>query len=175
MNDAHRVKVDGRDAGFAEVIPPKGKEDPVIAMVSQLMDSAFYVPGTKIRFGLDPVIGLVPGVGDSAGTLVSVALIGMSARYGIPKIVLARMALNAAINGVVGSVPFAGDAFSIWFKSNKKNYELLKTHAESRAVSTRGHWLFVAGLIAAVLLIVGLSLAVTITLWLAVFSFVFGH
>src|SRR5690242_9777983 len=115
-----KVKIDGVDAGYAKVIPPQEQEgahsgDPWIRLIAGLMDTAFRLPGTNVRFGIDPLIGLFPGVGDGAGALVSVFLIAMSARYGIPKIVLARMALNALINGVVGTLPFAGDLFSFWF------------------------------------------------------------
>ncbi len=176
MNEARRVRVDGREAGFAEVVRPGGKsvqDDAMIALAAQLMDSMFHLPGTRIRFGLDPLVGLIPGVGDGAGTLVSVAIIGMSARYRVPKIVLARMALNAAINGVIGTVPVAGDVFSVWFKSNQMNYDLLRKHAGRAGGSTRGDWLFVGGLIAAVVLLVGLAFAWTIAFWIAFFRWVF--
>jgi hypothetical protein len=165
MSNARRkVKIDGVEAGYAEAIPPRpfseglDSGDPWIRLISGLMDTAFRVPGTKVRFGVDPLIGLFPGIGDGAGAVVSVFLIGMSARYGLPKIVLARMALNALINGVIGTVPFAGDLFSVWFKSNAANYELLRKHAGPRRASTTWDWMFVGGLIGAVLLGIGLAL-----------------
>jgi len=164
MSESRRkVKIDGVEAGYAEVIPPRpfaeglDSGDPWIRLVSGLMDTAFRLPGTNVRFGLDPVIGLFPGVGDGAGAVVSALLIAMSARYGLPKIVLARMALNALINGVVGTVPFAGDLFSVWFKSNAANYELLRKHAGPLRASTTGDWVFVGGLIGGVMLGIGLA------------------
>lgn len=170
-----RVKVDGQEAGYAEVVPPRASgnggiggagafaNDPVIAAVAKLMDTAFRVPGTGIRFGLDPLIGLCPGLGDGAGSLVSVALIGMSARYGIPKIVLVRMALNVILNAVLGLIPGAGDLFSVFFKSNVRNYALFQQHAGARRVSTRGDWLFVGGLLGAVMTVV--LMAMMLSFW----------
>lgn len=170
-----RVKIDGEEAGYAEVIPPgegvKGgrssrgraagagntaggagaqQQDPMMALISHIMDNLFRLPGTNVRFGVDPLIGLVPGVGDGAGALVSLFLIGMSARHGVPKIVLTRMGLNVILNTVGGLLPFGGDLFSVFFKSNAKNYALFQQHAGARRASTKGDWLFVGGLCAVV-------------------------
>src|SRR5215203_2338041 len=105
-------------ARAVKIDPPKAEptalDDPFIALVSRLMDSAFVIPGTKIRFGLDPLIGLWPGIGDGASALTSIVLLLKSARYGVPRIVLARMALNVVLNGTVGALPIVGDAFSFW-------------------------------------------------------------
>jgi hypothetical protein len=136
----------------------KDQTDPFLAFVARLMDTAFTIPGTNIRFGLDPVIGLIPGIGDCVATLISTLLILQSARYRLPKIVLTRMALNVLINAAVGAVPFVGDIFSVFFRSNARNYALLQRHAGARRTSTIGDWLFVAGLIGAMLLIVVLIL-----------------
>ncbi|HEX8296367.1 MAG TPA: DUF4112 domain-containing protein [Chthoniobacteraceae bacterium] len=160
---AREIKVD-------EVIPSgqptrlSPANDPLVAMIARLMDTAFVVPGTNIRFGLDALIGLIPGLGDTAGALVSTALILQSSRYGVPKIVLARMALNVLINTAAGSVPLLGDAFSVYFKSNARNYELLQRHSGPRRKSTSQDWLFVVGLIALMLLIVGLIIIGAVTL-----------
>ena len=130
--------------------------DPLLALLARLMDTAFVIPGTNIRFGLDPIIGLIPGFGDTAGALVSTFLLLQSSRRGVPKIVLARMAMNVLINSAVGTLPVVGDAFSIYFKSNKKNYDLLQRHAGAARARTTTDWIFVGGLILAMLLIVGL-------------------
>jgi hypothetical protein len=143
-----------------EVLPPGApnegdfeRDERFIRFVSQLMDTMFVIPGTNIRFGLDPIIGLLPGVGDAADALISAFLISRAARYGIPKIILARMALNVLINTLGGSLPIIGDAFSVWWKSNVMNYELLRKHAASRRrAAISGDWLFVIGLIAALVL-----------------------
>ena len=175
-----RVKVDGVDAGEAEVIPPgrsgagmgagarsagssasgaagQAVDDPLIQMIAQLMDSAFQIPGTKIRVGLDPLMGLIPGLGDYLSAMVSVVLVGLSSRYGVPKIVIARMVTNVLVNTFVGSIPVAGDFFSVWFKSNALNYELLQKHAGPRRASTRGDWVFFGLLVGGMVLVLGLA------------------
>lgn len=138
-----------------EVLPGRETEferdERFIRFISQLMDSAFVIPGTNIRFGLDPIIGLLPGVGDTADALISTFLIARSAQYGVPKIVVLRMLMNVLINTVFGSLPVIGDAFSVWWKSNAMNYELLRKHATARRRPTRGDWLFVIGIIGAML------------------------
>jgi len=124
------------------------RDEKFIRFVSQLMDTMFVIPGTNIRFGLDPIIGLIPGLGDSADAVISAYLIARSARYGVPKIILARMALNVLINTVGGALPVIGDAFSVWWKSNAMNYALLQKHAEgSRRAPSRTDWFFMIGLI----------------------------
>jgi hypothetical protein len=136
-------------------------DDPFIALVARLMDNAFTIPGTRLRFGLDPIIGLVAGYGDAATALTSLLLLWRSARYDVPKIVLAQMALNIVLNSTVGAIPLAGDAFSFWFKSNDRNYALLQKHAGTGA-STRSSWLFVLlllGGVAAVLVLTVIAYA----------------
>ncbi|MDB6154759.1 MAG: conserved rane protein of unknown function [Chthoniobacteraceae bacterium] len=139
-------------------------DDPLIALVARLMDSVFTLPGTKIRFGLDPLIGLIPGVGDTASAVVSMLLIFQSARYGMPRIVLARMALNVLLNTIFGSVPVIGDFFSLWFKSNNMNYALLRKHAGQRRTASSTDWLFVIGLLALLLGAVVLVIIGAVTL-----------
>ncbi len=159
MGEPRKVRIDGQEAGYAESLPPRGAmEDPLIALVAHLMDNAFRVPGTRWRVGLDPLLGLIPGVGDGTGALVSVALLGASVRYGVPKVVLVRMAFNVMLNTVVGVIPGVGDVFSAWFKSNALNYRLLQKHGGARRASTTGDWLFVGGLIASILLVAVLAL-----------------
>jgi hypothetical protein len=131
---------------------PVGADDPFLAFMAQILDTAFTIPGTKIRFGFDPIIGLLPGVGDTAMALTSLMLIWRSARHGLPRIVLARMALNVLINAAVGAIPVGGDIFSIFFRSNAMNYELFRKHAGAPGVSTRSDWLFVGALIFGTLL-----------------------
>jgi hypothetical protein len=90
------------------------------------MDDFLGFPGTKFRFGLDPIIGLLPGIGDVASAIISALALVYAARYGLPKILLTRMATNILVNELVGIIPGLGDAFSFWFKSNVRNYELLR-------------------------------------------------
>lgn len=130
-------------------------DDPFIAFMAKMMDTAFVVPGTNIRFGLDPILGLVPGLGDTLTSFISTFLIFQSARYGVPKVVIARMAMNVMANTVIGAIPVAGDAFSVYFKSNAKNYELLRRHAGTQQrKSTAGDWAFVIAVLAVVVSVI---------------------
>ena len=129
-------------------------DDPAIAFVARMMDTVFTIPGTNIRFGLDPILGLVPGLGDTATAIISALLIAQSARYGVPRVILARMAGNVLLNTALGSVPLVGDAFSVWFKSNARNYDLLRRHANTRRPGTWRDWAFVLVLLGTILALV---------------------
>ncbi|HYE00892.1 MAG TPA: DUF4112 domain-containing protein [Alphaproteobacteria bacterium] len=96
-----------------------------LEQIAQVMDSAFTVPGTEYRFGLDFLIGLVPGIGDAITTGIGAYLVWEARRLGAPKTLLIRMAGNVAIDGVVGSVPLIGDLFDAGFKANRRNLRLL--------------------------------------------------
>jgi len=146
--------------------PPKGSVpvDPFVALIARLMDNAFVIPGTGIRFGLDPLLGLIPALGATATSLISIAVIAMSARRGVPKVVLGRMAINVLINAAIDSVPVLGDIGSVFFRSNARNYELLRKHAGTARSSTTGDWFFLIALLAGVLLVIGLMLAGTVAL-----------
>jgi hypothetical protein len=130
-------------------------EDPLGAAIARLMDTVFTIPGTNIRFGLDSIIDLFPGIGDAVGALISSVLIAHAAKMGVPRIVHARMAGSVVINSVVGAIPFLGAVLSVFYRSNVKNYELLKLHAGGSRVSTQGDWLFVGALLAAMLIVLG--------------------
>src|SRR5438105_4275030 len=108
----------------------------LMAAIARFMDDVFVIPGTNIRFGLDPLIGLIPGFGDAAGAVISTLLLIQGGRAGVPKIVLMRMAMNVFINTALGAVPFVGDAFSVFFKSNVRNLALLERHAVAGRRST---------------------------------------
>jgi hypothetical protein len=116
-----------------------------------LMDDLIRVPVLGWRFGLDALVGLIPGFGDTATSLASFYILVNAVRYGVPKITLLRMGLNIGIDYVVGSIPFVGDVLDAWWKSNRRNLELLRKRAtvsaeEARAGST-SDWLFVGGII----------------------------
>jgi hypothetical protein len=96
--------------------------------IAMLMDSAVVIPGTNITVGLDALIGLVPGVGDTATTLISLWMVKEAHALGVPKHVLARMVGNIALDGIVGAVPLLGDAFDVLWRSNRRNMKLLREH-----------------------------------------------
>jgi Domain of unknown function (DUF4112) len=126
------------------------------------MDDFLRVPGTKLRFGLDPIIGLLPGIGDVTSAIVSAVAFVHAARSGVPKILLARMAMNILINELVGIIPGLGDAFSFWFKSNVRNYELLRRYSAAPAGSRRGDWIFVIAILSLLFVIVCAGFIVTL-------------
>ncbi len=102
-----------------------------IRKFSRLMDSAFSIPGTKFRIGLDPIIGLVPGAGDIVDTAFSAYLIYLATRFNIPQKTLGKMIYNIGLEAVVGSVPLIGDIFDAFYKSNMRNLALLEEHLEA--------------------------------------------
>jgi hypothetical protein len=114
------------------------------------LDEAFLVPGTRIRFGWDAIIGMVPWAGDVLTALLGVAILVSAHRMRVPGIVLVRMLLNLAIDLLIGLVPFAGDIADVFWKANTKNMTLLERHAASPMPATAGDWWFVAGLTALV-------------------------
>ncbi len=131
--------------------------------IAQLLDSAFCIPGTRIRIGLDPLLGLFPGIGDVIANLIGSSILFLATQLQVPKIIMTRMALNMGINTVLGAIPGIGDLFSIWFRSNEKNARLLRrytTHTTTRA--TLGDWVFVICLILALFSIVGGTLALVV-------------
>jgi hypothetical protein len=100
--------------------------------LAKLFDTALVVPGTNIRFGLDALIGLFPGIGDLITTATSLYIVYEARRLGAPKHLILRMIGNIAVDGVVGAVPVVGDAFDVLFRSNRRNMELLRRHVEGR-------------------------------------------
>ena len=99
-----------------------------VELLARLMDTQFQIPGTKMRFGLDPLIGLVPGVGDFTGFLVSGYMILICARNGASGFLLARMTLNILIDALIGSIPAIGDLFDFAYKANRRNLKLMQQH-----------------------------------------------
>jgi hypothetical protein len=124
-----------------------------IARVTRLLDELIRVPGTPIRVGLDPIIGLIPVVGDVVAAGAGAWVIAEAARFGVPRVVLARMVLNLLVDLGIGAIPFLGDAYDLFFHSNTRNLELFRRHALDPAASTRNEQAFLAGLL---LLVVGL-------------------
>ena len=107
-----------------------------ITAVAKLMDSLFAIPGTRIRLGVDSLLGLVPVVGDIASQAVAAYLIWEARKLGVPKFTLWRMVGNTLIDTVVGAVPFVGDAFDVAFRANMKNLRLLQRHLEKQGYAT---------------------------------------
>jgi hypothetical protein len=128
------------------------------------MDDLIRIPGTNFRVGIDPLIGLIPGLGDTGAAMVSAMALIQAARHGLPKIVLARMATNILLNELIGIVPVIGDAFSFWFKSNARNHRLIQQHTAGLRKAGRGDWIFVIGVLVLLALLVGVGIAVSLFL-----------
>jgi hypothetical protein len=118
-----------------------------------LLDSAFKVPGTNIRFGLDAIIGIVPGLGDLVAPVFTVILLGTALKMRVPAVVLTRMVLIAGIDMLLGLVPLAGDIGDVFWKADLRNMALLERHARPGVPPTRGDYWFVLGCIGAVVAI----------------------
>lgn len=93
-----------------------------------LLDTSIVIPGTRWRFGVDPLLGLIPGAGDIAGAALSGYIVFEAWRLGVSPAVLARMIVNVAADTLVGAVPIAGDVFDAWWKANRRNVDLLRRH-----------------------------------------------
>ena len=132
------------------------------------MDDLFRVPVLGWRFGLDALIGLIPGLGDTTTSLVSFYILAAAVRYRVPKITLLRMGLNIGIDYLVGSLPFVGDVADAWWKSNQMNLDLLRKRATVPAEEARegrtSDWLFVGGLILGLVALAIASAAISLYL-----------
>ena len=105
--------------------------------VANLLDSAFVIPGTKQRVGIDAIIGLVPGVGDLATTLLSSYIVWEARNLGVSKLALTRMLTNLGIHATVGSIPVLGDVFDAFFRVNQRNMRILRAQLERRPAAIR--------------------------------------
>jgi hypothetical protein len=119
--------------------------------LARLLDSAVTVPGTNIRFGADSLIGLIPGLGDIAGAVLSGYIVLVATRLGAPASVVARMLLNIGVDTVVGSVPVLGDLFDVAWKSNQMNVALLERHLGAPIATRRtSRWLVTGVIVVAI-------------------------
>jgi len=124
-----------------------------ISRVTKMLDELVEVPGTPIKVGLDPIIGLIPIVGDAVSALAGGWVILEASRFGVPRVVLARMILNLSVDLAIGAIPFLGDLYDFVFHSNSRNLALFRKHALDPDASTRGEQALFIGL---ALLIVGI-------------------
>jgi hypothetical protein len=143
--------------------------DRTLKALEVLLDEAFGVPGTNVRFGLDGIIGLVPGIGDVLAGLLSLVIPLAAWIRGVPYVTLVRMAANLGIGVLVGSIPFFGDIFDIFWKANRRNYLLLCRHLDEPRRHTARDWGFLLLLAVALALVFTIPLVLTVWLiiWLA--------
>ena len=138
------------------------------------MDEVFRVPVLGWRFGLDALLGLIPGLGDTSTSLVSFYILAAAVRYRVPKITMLRMGLNIAFDYVIGSLPLVGDVADAWWKSNRMNLDLLRKRATVSAEEARSgrasDWLFVGGIIVVLILLALGSAAISIYILAKIFN-----
>jgi hypothetical protein len=116
--------------------------DENLELLSRVLDTWFRVPGTQIRFGLDGIIGFVPGVGDVLAGLASCIIVLAAFFRGVPGVTIARMVVNLAVEVVVGMVPVLGNLFDIGWRANRRNYHLLEQSLAVTKRSTAKDWMF---------------------------------
>jgi hypothetical protein len=122
--------------------------------IADLLDNAFLVPGTSYRVGLDPIVGVLPVLGDLISPLFTIGMLLQARQLGVPKVVQARMLINVAVDALVGSIPVLGDLFDFAWKANDMNLGLLELHAREERHGSRGDYAFVTLMI---VLVVGLA------------------
>jgi len=134
-------------------------------LLAKILNTTVRIPATRIYLRLDPLLGLIPGLGNILTHLIGTVILILTARLQVLQIVIARMRLNLLINGVVGAIPIAGDLFSIWFRSHARNAELLRRAASQPHRETQQARLYVAGIIGGTIV---LLLAIAAVLWIVV-------
>jgi hypothetical protein len=98
--------------------------------IARLLDTAFIVPGTNIRFGIEAIIRLMPGIGDAVASALSCVILIEAHRLGVPRAVLVRMIANVLLEGTAGAVPVVGDMFDIVFRANRRNIRILRDYMQ---------------------------------------------
>jgi len=154
-----------------EILPPprapvRGLTDEQLDHLAAVLDDLFHIPGTKIRFGLDPIVGLVPGLGDIITGLLSFLIVFAAWQRGLPRVALSRMVINIGIDTLLGSIPIVGDLFDTVWKSNRMNYNLLVRYRGGvRTGLVARDWLFFVLLVLSIAATVVLPIVVVIGLF----------
>jgi hypothetical protein len=130
--------------------------------IAALLDDMWRIPGTQIRFGLDALIGWVPGIGDAMAGVASFVIVFASWRRGVASVTLARMVANILLETTLGAIPVAGDIFHVFWKANRRNYRLLLREKEFPGAKTGRDWIFIAVVLFAILVVVGIPIAILI-------------
>jgi hypothetical protein len=149
-----------------QAIPPSSADDqlpqlaPELQLLADWMDGVFRVPGVGWRFGLDAILGFIPGIGDTATSVASLYILTAAHRYGVTRTTLLRMALNVVLDAVVGAIPLVGDIFDVYWKSNQRNVAILKRHmlavpSEQRHLQRADRWFVVLLVTVLALLLIG--------------------
>lgn len=140
----------------------------IVRAIRKVMDEAVPVPGTRIRFGLDALLGLIPGVGDAGSAAVSAYLLRAAHNLGVPTVVMVRMLGNIFVDALIGFVPVIGDYLDVLYKANAKNARLIEEAVVNRETTAKASWWRLVAVFAAFLVIVlgGFVGTVLLTKWL---------
>ena len=130
--------------------------------IAALLDDMFRIPGTQIRFGLDALIGWIPGIGDALAGMASFLIVFAAWRRGVQAITLVRMIANVLLETALGAIPVAGDVFHVVWKANRRNYKLLIREREQPGANARRDWLFLALILFTALAAVAIPIAILI-------------
>jgi hypothetical protein len=139
--------------------------DENLDLLAHVLDDWFQIPGTSIRFGIDGIVGLVPGLGDILTGLASCILVVAAWFRGVPYVTLLRMVVNLGIDVGIGAIPILGDAFDIAWKANRRNYELMTRHLRQPRKHTWKDWGFLCAIVAGLMGI--FMLPALVILWIA--------
>jgi len=140
---------------------------------AELLDSRFRIPGTNIRFGIDPILSLFPGLGDLTSPVFALVLIVHGLYSAVPKIVMLRMVLNALIDALIGVVPIVGNVGDVFFRANIANLALLARHSHPGVRPSTGDYLFVFGILALAVIVALVPVGLAIWLFSAIWSRLF--
>ena len=143
-------------------MPRQRNSNEQLDYIAALLDDMWRIPGTKIRFGLDAVIGWVPGIGDALAGVASCFIVFASWRRGVPTVTLTRMVANILLESTIGAIPVVGDIFHIAWKANRRNYRLLLREKEQPGLNTKRDWMFLSVLLLMVIVAVGIPIGILI-------------
>jgi Domain of unknown function (DUF4112) len=155
LTDAESIRISDRETlEFPNAGRDRDATGPAIDLekLAHWLDSVFEIPGLRLRFGIDAILGLVPGLGDTASAFASIYILQSASKFGVSRFTLARMTLNILVDLTVGAIPFLGDIFDVYWKANRRNVALLQRHMSSNPTAERklrrSDALFVAGMVA---------------------------
>jgi hypothetical protein len=143
-------------------MPLQLSSDEHLDYIAALLDDRFRIPGTQIRFGLDALIGWVPGIGDAMAGIASFLIVFAAWRRGVQAVTLVRMIANVLLETTLGAIPVAGDVFHIFWKANRRNYRLLIREKEQPGSNTGRDWMFLAIILSTVIAAAGIPIGLLI-------------
>jgi Domain of unknown function (DUF4112) len=130
--------------------------------IAALLDDMFRIPGTQIRFGLDALIGWIPGIGDAVAGIASFLIVFAAWRRGVKAITLIRMIANVVLETAIGAIPVVGDVFHIFWKANRRNFKLLLREREEPGVNAQQDWIFLCVILFAAMAAVVIPIVILI-------------